>query len=610
MATEILLGFEVGSGERIMLPLHHTVVTGMTQLSGKTTTLEALIDRGKITAIAFLTKRGELGFKGQRVINPYFKEQKKGDLIDWQYVEAILEATMGERMKFERSWIIDSCQGSSALGTSPAHSLEEVYNNIRKGQEDSKRALDQSVFTNLSAYFEIILPQIKKYSFSERLDLKPGFNVMNLIGMKDEMQQLVIESAIAYVLKRLEHVVIVLPEAHKFIPQGSKTPVKGTAVRYIQEGAVLGNYLWVDTQVTTTVDKDLLKQCGNWIMGYQQERNEVANVRENVGKVIKEEQITSLKLGHFMALLEKKVYHVYVLPAGISDDIGRSVALGRMSVEEVRDQLKTKGNGRVFDASMEKPFHKVVSYHGEEKDLWDPIEMRDKHIQGLEERIVGLNKEIEELKKRPTIEQFNQALENLKQTITKANEVVFTSYTKSKDEEMAKKDEEIRIKDEALKEYEHLKILVGDIIANYIWPLMEPLMEPYLEDLLDVEKVEQLIDKKLKNEDFVKQVAGIVEAQLQTLPTKQRRHIETIGETQIPWVNLWLSKSGIGTAEQKILRKMAEMYPLKMTKAQIAIKVGLTVKGGYFNGAFNNLMKWKLLKAEGDQYILAEGPPG
>ena len=43
--SKILLGFEVSSGKPVYIPLHHMVITGMTQLSGKTTTIEALIHR-------------------------------------------------------------------------------------------------------------------------------------------------------------------------------------------------------------------------------------------------------------------------------------------------------------------------------------------------------------------------------------------------------------------------------------------------------------------------------------------------------------------------------------------------------------------------------------
>ena len=67
----------------------------------------------------------------------------------------------------------------------------------------------------------------------------------------------------------------------------------------------------------------------------------------------------------------------------------------------------------------------------------------------------------------------------------------------------------------------------------------------------------------------------------------------------------------LNTAEAKIIRFMAEKFPLNMTKSQIAIGIGLTAKGGYFSGSFNNLVKNKLIirDLDGDNYILAEGPP-
>src|SRR5579872_1328089 len=95
------LGFEVGSGEAVSIPLQHLVATGQTQRAGKTTTLEALIARSNVKAIAFVTKRGEGAFRDAREIQPYFREQ-----ADWKFVASILEASRGEKLKFERSWII------------------------------------------------------------------------------------------------------------------------------------------------------------------------------------------------------------------------------------------------------------------------------------------------------------------------------------------------------------------------------------------------------------------------------------------------------------------------------------------------------------------------
>jgi hypothetical protein len=108
----ILLGYEIGTGKgnAVEIPLSHLIVTGLTQLSGKTTTLEALITRSDLKAIVFRTKPGERGFANAQRIAPYFKERS-----DWQYVCALLEATLKEKMRFERSWIMTACKGTSSL---------------------------------------------------------------------------------------------------------------------------------------------------------------------------------------------------------------------------------------------------------------------------------------------------------------------------------------------------------------------------------------------------------------------------------------------------------------------------------------------------------------
>jgi hypothetical protein len=96
MANEILLGFEVNTAEPVYIPLHHLAIFGITQLSGKTTTLEALISRSGRKAVAFITKRGERGFQRYNLIEPYYKPRS-----DWQFVEGLVNVALGEKVKFE-----------------------------------------------------------------------------------------------------------------------------------------------------------------------------------------------------------------------------------------------------------------------------------------------------------------------------------------------------------------------------------------------------------------------------------------------------------------------------------------------------------------------------
>ncbi len=319
---KIMLGFEVGTGKEVQMSLHHTVITGMTQLSGKTTTLEAIISRANKRAIAFKTKRGESGFNNYREMPPFFVER-----ADWQYVATLLEAVMREKMRFERPWIMKATQGTK--------SLREVLENVQTLRSETKKQLSENIYTALEEYLKIVVPQIEKLKFSKTLDLIDGINVVDLTEMTVELQSLVIQSTMEYVINNLQETILIVPEAWEHIPQGRNTPVKLYAETFIRKGAAIGNYLFIDSQDIAGIDKMPLRQCNNWILGRQREGHEVERVREQIGKnKIDAEEIRSLPLGHFIAILGDDIRKVYVLPAGVPAKIGRQVAMGEIPVTE------------------------------------------------------------------------------------------------------------------------------------------------------------------------------------------------------------------------------------------------------------------------------------
>ena len=316
-AHEILLGFEVATGEPLYVPYAHTVVCGQTQASGKTTTLEGMISRaeGRV-ALAFATKQAEGAFANTRRIPPFFR-----DRADWQFVESILEAMMQERMKYERQWIIRVCKG--------AGSLEEVAANAERALHgDGKHAKAASgyaagMYLQLSEYFKLILPELKRLKVrmsreSAELDLAPGLNVMDLTEYSLEMQSLCIASSFERVYK-MRGVISVIPEAWEFIPQGKNTPVKVAAVSLVRKGLGAGNLMWLDSQDIAGVDKPLLKQVGVWILGVQREINEVEHTLAQMAlpkkAKPKPEDVMQLRRGQFYVSFDDVMKHVYVLPA-------------------------------------------------------------------------------------------------------------------------------------------------------------------------------------------------------------------------------------------------------------------------------------------------------
>jgi hypothetical protein len=326
---KILLGFTVGKGEPVYIKLHHLAIFGMTQLSGKTTTLEALISRSGLRAIAFKTKRGESGFHSQSVIPPFYKTRS-----DWQYVEGLVGVALQEKVKYEpgmRSGIMKACQG--------AQDLKGIQRNAKTLSQTSRSEFMRSVFERLVAYLDIVIPELERWTFTTEISLNDGINVMDLVEMRLETQQLVIASTIEHAFTKLDHTIIIIPEAWEMIPELRTTPVKLVAEQFIRKGATIGNYLWIDSQDIGGISKIPLRQCDNWIMGRMKEAHEVERIlKQLLGVKIPKEEIQTLPLGHFYAVIGESVKKVYVLPVGVPEKEGQRVAMRKTTPEAIRDK--------------------------------------------------------------------------------------------------------------------------------------------------------------------------------------------------------------------------------------------------------------------------------
>jgi hypothetical protein len=328
------LGYEVGSGKEIDIPLKHMVITGQTQEAGKTTALEGLIARSGLRAVTFITKRGEHSFTNARRIAPYFREQ-----ADWQFVASILEASRSEKLKFERAWIIRASKG--------ANTLADVQKNVRELM-DKARGMSADVYLTLDAYLEAVIPQIAKVKWATSVQLEAGVNVVDLTALNVEMQHLVIKSTITWVLEREENTIVVVPEAWKFIPQGRGTPVKLAAESFIRQAAAMKNFLWLDSQDIAGVDKIILKSIPLWILGVQREANEIKRTLDNIPAGLakpKPADIATLELGQFYACWGRHSFKTYVQPAWLRDHVAQHVAMNgdieKAKVFEPKKEKKT-----------------------------------------------------------------------------------------------------------------------------------------------------------------------------------------------------------------------------------------------------------------------------
>jgi hypothetical protein len=344
---KVLLGYEIGTGKAIEIPILHTAVTGQTQQSGKTTTLEALIKRSGLRAVTFITKRAEGAFDCEQRIPAFFRER-----ADWQFVESLLEATMKERMKFERSWIMRVCKG--------AQTLKAVHKNVKAELRDAS-GLNESVYLTLDEYLSMVIPQLERLPYSTKLELKPGINTIDVAEYSSEVQALVIRSVIESVYKRERDTIVLIPEAWEFVPQKRNSPVKLAAIELIRKGAAAGNYIWLDSQDIAGVDKEVLKQVSAWILGVQREANEVKRTLAHLPPTAERptvEDIMTLGRGEFYVSHGRELNCVYVQPSWLDKHPEKA---RQYAIEQLPASFVAKPKARKTKALQEKdgPEHKT-----------------------------------------------------------------------------------------------------------------------------------------------------------------------------------------------------------------------------------------------------------
>lgn len=374
----IHVGFQIGNGDPVDIPLKHLAITGQTQEAGKTTALDALLQRSKRKGVVFLTKRGEGAFEDAQLVDPYFRDQG-----DWQFVAAILEASRREKLKFERSWIIRASRGAKRLA--------DVQANIKEAMRTAK-GLSADVYLTLDAYLDVVVPAIAHVKWAPKLvlDAPSGVNAIDLTTVPEEMQHLVIKSTLEWVQHFEKDTIVVIPEAWKFVPQGRNTPVKLAATAYIRQGAAMGNYLWLDSQDIGGVEKEILRNVAVWMIGVQREANEIKRTLDNIPKPKpSEKEIATLGIGEFYVCYRNHAIATYVQPVWAGELVARRYAMGHLPAPPA----KPKRSEQVTDHEKQVLESKIAG-------LEQALKVRDDIIAKLERRLTDSRIAVTETQQR------------------------------------------------------------------------------------------------------------------------------------------------------------------------------------------------------------------
>lgn len=401
MSERVLLGFEVPTDDPVTMPFHHAAFIGMTGKAGKSTAIDAASSRSVAfgyRTIGFITKRGEQAFSKAKRLPLFFKERS-----DWQYVESLIEAKLTEDQRYNRAWIIKACRGT--------RTLREVWDNVRTLKDKARKdSLSERVYTVLDAYFELVIPELERYEFSSTLKLQEENNyAMDLEGMPLAVQAVIIRSVLEEIYEKMKKVIVVVPEAWKFIGT-THTPVTIVAQKIVREGYAVQVFLWADSQDIASINPKIRGQIDNWILGRQRYEHEID--RSLKAMPIKEkptrEQIKTLKLGHFYVACEDWIKHVYIWALGVPESVAKAVSLGDLQPEYVKDNYLKKSRSKKDDEEMvykEKFENLLKKYEKMRKKLTDSEELVEKlktagspkAVRDLEEQLEQAGKQIEQM---------------------------------------------------------------------------------------------------------------------------------------------------------------------------------------------------------------------
>ena len=201
-----------------------------------------------------------------------------------------------------------------------------------------------------------------------------------------------IASTVEYVFQNLDGIIVIIPEAWEMLPQSRMTPVKWVAEQFVRQGATINNYLWIDSQDIGGLDKTPLRQCDNWLLGRMKEAHEVERIiKQLLGLKAPAKDIQTLPLGHFYGVIGDTAKKIYVLAAGVPEEVAIRVAKGEITPEYVRDTYLKKAGIIVAPGELDKEDELDLKW----KELYDELK---KKYDEQEEKIKLLQLEVSLLK--------------------------------------------------------------------------------------------------------------------------------------------------------------------------------------------------------------------
>jgi hypothetical protein len=288
------------------LEIFHTLFSGQTNLSGKTTTIKTLLPRvieEGYTVLVFDTKPTVREFEGYHDIPLCYKPT-----TDALVLIGLLESVRKSRLSPYYATLSRLTEG--------AKNLNDIVENAEEMEKNSRSGFIKDAAHTLADLIRRLQLELEGLFLTSGLSLeREQVNVMSLNGLSVETQQLIVKSAFEAALKH-KRLILVLDEGWRFLPEQYSSACKRAIQDVVTQGAKTGLFFWMATQFLAPTDKDAMKAMANKLIGRQDHPTEVKHSQDLIPdgkKAWPNKAVMTLKRGEFIFVpMDGETRKIYV----------------------------------------------------------------------------------------------------------------------------------------------------------------------------------------------------------------------------------------------------------------------------------------------------------
>lgn len=380
---------EVGltkQGKPFYIPRFHTLIAGASG-AGKTEAARKIVSALRkmipdLKVLIFDVKSTGRDWKGYGMDVPIYVETA----TDSRFLRDLIETQ--ERRKID--WFFYELH----MATQATKTWQDVLKNLQtryKKYRDKNQMKEEKLGT-LIIYMEALVSELDKGDMTSKFNLSQPITVVPLNYREDAFKQLVVYSYLTAMKRnQVKRVLIVCDEMSTLAPSMSGTGCKRIIEQYLfKQGRAAEVFGLAIDQEITGISPSVRRQCWNWILGMQTDVSAQERTIEQIpGKKLTLDDISTLGVGWWEAVIRTpsstEVEKFYLIPDGVSDEIGRKIVSGEMKVEEVMHSLRvTQKEDENMDKELEEKLRAEIRSREIERDsLKDDLKNNQKELEGL-----------------------------------------------------------------------------------------------------------------------------------------------------------------------------------------------------------------------------------